>query len=309
MSSRLFWILKAGLIVLVALIGTGVTVVLVVFPRSEAAADLSIDSTTERLERGRYLVEHVANCLDCHSDRDWDFYGGPVVAGTEGGGGYLRVLRPHVQSANLTPFALGIWSDGEIARAITAGIGRDGRALHPFMPYDTYAQMTEEDVFAVVTYLKALPPIDKLVELPEESWPLRLIGRVLPKPYEAPAPINRSDTVAYGRYLAGIAECSFCHGSDFSGGRMFKIPGSDQEWPSENITPHASNRIGAWSNENFVGVFKSFSPPEGAAIPGDEINTVMPWSRYAGMTKEDLGAIYEYLRTVEPIEQVRPAPE
>ena len=60
------------------------------------------------------------------------------------------------------------------------------------------------------------------------------------------------------------------------------------------------------SRENFVGVFKSFAPPEGRVIPGDEVNTVMPWSRYAGMTEEDLGAIYEYLRTLEPVEQDRP---
>ena len=84
---------------------------------------------------------------------------------------------------------------------------------------------------------------------------------------------------------------------------MFRIPGTDQEWPSENLTPHLSNRIGAWSRENFIGIFRSFAPPEGSRIPGDRINTVMPWSRYAGMTDEDLGAIYEYLRTVEPIQQ------
>ena len=90
---------------------------------------------------------------------------------------------------------------------------------------------------------------------------------------------------------------------------MFQIPGTDQEWPSENITPHASNRIGTWGKENFVGVFKSFSPPDGRTIPGDEINTVMPWSRYSGMTEEDLGAIYEYLRTIAPIEQIRAAPQ
>ena len=85
---------------------------------------------------------------------------------------------------------------------------------------------------------------------------------------------------------------------------MFRIPGTEQEWPSENITPHPSNRIGGWQRENFIGVFKSFAPPDGREIPGDRVNTVMPWSRYAGMTEEDLGAIYEYLRTIEPVEQV-----
>ena len=87
---------------------------------------------------------------------------------------------------------------------------------------------------------------------------------------------------------------------------MFRIPGTDQEWPSGNITSHPSNRIEAWSRDNFIGVFRSFAPPEGRVIPGDDVNTVMPWSRYAGMTEEDLGAIYEYLRTVEPVERDQP---
>ncbi|MCZ6727393.1 MAG: cytochrome C [Acidobacteria bacterium] len=306
MSARVFRVLRTVLWVSIALVGVGLATLLLAFPRSQPAAELTIEPTPERLERGRYLVEHVANCLDCHSERDWSYYGGPVVRGTEGQGAALRVLRPHIQSANITPPALGEWSDGEIVRAITSGIGRDGRALNPFMPYDTYARMIEGDVYSLVSYLRTLPPIENDVPRPEESWPIRLIGRVLPRPYVAPEAIDRGVTAAYGRYLVEIAECGFCHGADFSGGRMFQIPGTSQKFPSENITPHPSNRIGAWSRENFVGVFRSFAPPGGREIPGHEINTVMPWSRYAGMSEDDLGAIYEYLRTIEPVEQDEP---
>ena len=306
MLARPLRILRTVLIVLGAIVGIAAATVLLAFPRSQPASDLTVEPTAERLERGRYLVEHVANCLDCHSERDWNYYGGPVIRGTEGQGAPLRVLRPRIESANITPAALGDWSDGEIARAITSGIGRDGRALHPFMPYDTYARMSEEDVSAVVGYLRALPPIEHIAPRPDDIWPIRLIGRLLPRPYVPPEPVDREDAVAYGRYLAEIAECSFCHGGDFSGGQLFRIPGTEQEWPSANITPHPSNRIGAWSRENFIGVFTSFAPPEGSRIPAAEINTVMPWSRFAGMTGEDLGAIYEFLRTVEPIEQAQP---
>jgi len=300
--SRSLRVIGRILMVFLALLGAGMATVLIVFPRSEPASDLSIDLTPARVERGRYLVEHVANCLDCHSERDWDYYGGPVMAGTEGQGAPLRVLRPHVLSANITPAALGDWTDGEIVRAIASGISRDGRPLHPFMPYDTYARMTNEDLVSVVAYLRGLPPIDNTVPLPEESWPITLMGRLLPKPYTAPPEVDPTDTVAYGRYLADIAECSFCHGSDFAGGREFDIPGTDQRWASVNLTPHPKNRVGTWSRENFVGVFKSFAPPGGREIPGTEINTVMPWYRFAGMIESDLGAIYDYLRTMEPIE-------
>jgi hypothetical protein len=33
----------------------------------------------------------------------------------------------------------------------------------------------------------------------------------------------------------------------------------------------------------------------------EEFNTIMPWTMYSGMNDEDLGAIYEYLRTVSPV--------
>ena len=300
---RVFRILGVVLSLLVAAVAIGLATVYLAFPRSEPPPELSIEATPVRVERGRYLVEHVANCLDCHSERDWRFYGGPVIAGTEGMGARLDVFRPQIHSANITPAALGPWTDGEIVRAITAGVGRDGRALHPFMPYDTYARMTEEDVHAVVAYLKTLPPIENVPPPPDDALPIEILGRLLPKPWEPPPPVEEGVTAAYGRYLAEIAECGFCHGAELAGGRHFRIPGTDQRWPSENITPHPSNRIGGWSRENFVGVFQSFAPPDGREIPGDEINTVMPWSRYAGMTESDLAAIYEYLRTVEPVAQ------
>ncbi len=306
MLTRLLRIMRIVLLALLVLVGVGLAIIFLVFPRSRPAADLRIERTLARVERGRYLVQHVANCLDCHSERDWNYYGGPVVVGTEGQGAPLKVLRPSIQSANITPAALDEWSDGEILRAVTAGIGRDGRALHPFMPYDTYAHLTEEDAHATVSYLRTLPPIANSVPRPDDNWMIRLVGRILPQPYAPPPPLEPGVTVEYGRYLAQIAECGFCHGSDFAGGRMFQIPGTDQEWPSENLTPHPANRIGAWERENFIGVFKSFAPPAGREIPGNEVNTVMPWSRFAGMTEDDLGAIYEYLRTVPPVSQSQP---
>jgi len=301
---RFLSILRWALVGLTLLVVSGLAILLLVFPRSAEPPDISIERTPERIDRGRYLVEHVANCLDCHSERDWSYYGGPVVPGTKGMGAPLRVLRPHIQSANITPAALGAWTDGEIVRAFTSGISRNGRVLNPFMPYDTYAQMSEEDVYAVAAFLRTLPSIENDVPLPRESVPIRLLSRILPKPYDPPPTVSPNDSVAYGRYLANIAECSFCHGADFSGGRRFRIPGTDQRWASVNLTPHPKNRVGTWSRENFIGVFKSFSPPGGREIAGTEVNTVMPWYRFAGMTESDLGAIYDYLRTLPPIEPV-----
>ncbi len=310
---KLLSVLKVLVLAFTAVVGLALGAALLFFPRVSPAEEVADRLPRGDVERGRYLVENVANCLDCHSERNWDFYGGPVVPGTEGKGAPLRVLRPETWSANITPAALGEWSDGEIARAITAGVGRDGRALHPFMPYDSYARLAPADVAAIVAYLRVMPAIEHTPPKPEEGFAFRLLARLLPKPYEAPEPVDPTDRVAYGRYLAGVAECSFCHRADYSGGRSFRIPGTEERGTeervlSENLTPHPSNRIGAWSQENFIGVFRSFAPPEGSRIPGDRINTVMPWSRYAGMTDEDLAAIYEYLRTLEPVKQEPAAP-
>ena len=278
-------------------------VVWIAFPRVAPPQDLEIEPTVARVERGRYLVQHVANCLNCHSERDWSRYGGPLVAGTEGKGAPLSVLRPSVWSANITPYALDVYSDGELVRAITSGINQQGRPLHPFMPYDSYARMSEEDVHAVVAYLRTLSPIEFLTPIPDESWPIRLIGRILPRPWEPSPSPDFENSVERGRYLAAIAECSFCHGSDYSGGQSFRIP-EGAEVVSMNLTPSPSTRIGNWSRDNFIGVFQSFADEAVrlAPVPPDSPNTVMPWHTYSGMTSRDLGAIYDYLRTIPPAE-------
>lgn len=292
---------------LVTLLGVALAGVFIVFPRTAPAPDLKIEPTAERIERGRYLVRHVAGCLDCHSERDWTRYGGPLVTGTEGRGAPLRVLRPSVYSANITPHGVGSYTDGELVRAITAGINRDGDALHPLMPYDAYARMTEEDAFATVAYVRTLQSIAHDPPFFKDVWPIRLIGRVLPKPYRPPPPPDPADTVARGEYLTSLAQCDFCHGSDLSGGRQFGIPDGG-EVVSSNITPTPTTKPGSWSRENFVGVFKSFAGQEWQQerVPAGSPNTVMPWHTYAGMTEEDLGAIYDFLQTVEPVEPATP---
>jgi mono/diheme cytochrome c family protein len=294
--------LMMSLVVTAGILGLGLAVLMRAFPHGQSASREVIQPTAERLARGRYLVEKVANCLDCHSQRDWSRLGGPVVAGTEGQGAPFSVLGPPVHSADITSAALSHWTDGEIARALTSGIGRDGNAVHPFMPHDAYSRLDAEDVRSVVVYLRALPPIDHSVPRTREKWPIRLLGRLLSKPHVSPEPVDRRDSVAYGRYLVTIAECRLCHGDDLSGGRTFRIPGTEATEDSANITPHPSALPGQWSRENFVALFKSLDTEEAIEVPPGQVNTVMPWARLAGLSEADLGAIYDYLQTVPPVE-------
>ena len=91
---------------------------------------------------------------------------------------------------------------------------------------------------------------------------------------------------------------------EFSGGFKFPLP-SGKVVQSANITPESETGIGHWQKKYFIDRFRQFEGEEATKIPlQDGLNTVMPWTMYAGMTDEDLGAIYDYLRTVKPIRKV-----
>jgi mono/diheme cytochrome c family protein len=280
------------------------------FPRSAPAFTQPIAPDPPRLQRGSYLVNHVAFCLNCHSERDWTRYSGPVIPASRGQGTWVTdpVLPAH--SGNITPFGIGRWSDGEVVRAITAGVKNDGTALHPLMPYDTYARLSEEDVLSIVAYLRTLPavastvPPNKIGSL-KQLLLVQVVGRMLPRPWRPPAPPRPGDEVAYGGYLVTVAECRYCHGRNLAGGRRYEIPG-DPVAPkviATNLTPDGETGIGSWTREVFVGVFKlgAGGVNGGAPVARGGKNTVMPWLQYAGMREEDLGAVYAYLRSLPAI--------
>jgi hypothetical protein len=67
-----------------------------------------------------------------------------------------------VISRNVTPhpdLGIGTWTDAEIKRAITQGISRDGREHLPGMAYPYYASISDEDLDAIIVYLRSLPPM------------------------------------------------------------------------------------------------------------------------------------------------------
>jgi len=292
-----------GLLLLIVL---GVASVYLFFPRNEPASDMVIEATPERLARGSYLFENVSACHNCHSEREWRYYAGPVVDAKKGAGKYVDMFgRLHAHSANITPYGVGDYSDGELIRAITAGVKKDGSPVHPLMSFDTYAKMPREDVYALVAYLRTLPVVEKPQPANELAFPFNIISRVLPKPWNPPPPMDRTDTVAYGAYLAELGDCGICHGFGYGGGRSFAVP-SGGTIRAANISPDPATGIGSWTRENFIGVFKSFAAPESQRLelPPAQVGTVMPWTQYAGMTEEDLGAIYDFLRSKPPVENL-----
>lgn len=285
------------------------------FPAVGEAPNIKIDITEQRLARGKYLFSSVAGCADCHSTRDWSKLSGPIVPGTEGKGGEMfdeRIGLPgSFPAKNITPAALSGWTDGEIYRAITSGVNKDGEPLFPIMPYPNFAKMDKEDIYAIIAYVRTLPPIENKVPDHEVKFPMNIIMRTIPgPPNHQPLP-ERSNSVAYGKYLVTFASCNECHtqmdkgvpipGKEFAGGVEYNIG----TWinTTANITPDNETGIGKWTKEDFIKRFKSCATPEyqNTVWKEGEFNTIMPWTFLASMTEEDLGAMYDYLRTIPPV--------
>jgi cytochrome c2 len=287
-----------------------------VLPKVGNPEDIKIELTKERIERGSYLANSVCACMDCHSIRDWSKFSGPLVTGTLGQGGEVfdqKLGFPGKYYAkNITPFALKNWTDGEILRAISSGVNRDGDALFPLMPHPGYGKMDKEDLLSIIAYLRTLEPIENIVSESESDFPMNYIINLIPRKAEYSNMPDINNSVAYGSYLFNAAACNDCHtqqvkgeqveGMELAGG--FKFPmATGGVVQSSNITPDIETGIGNWSEEDFVNRFKDFTDSTFVLkkIHHNEFNTVMPWMMYGTMKTDDLRAIYAYLQTVKPI--------
>jgi mono/diheme cytochrome c family protein len=306
--------------IIILLIIAGYVYLNTAFPKVDPPKDIKVEATPERIARGEYLAKHIAVCIDCHSEREWTKFAGPIKPGTEGSGGEVfdeKIGFPgRITTKNLTPANLGSWSDGEIIRAVTCGVTKDNRALFPMMPYPNYNQLTEEDVFSIVAYIRSLKPQEKQIPETELNFPLSLLVKTMPiQSYTPSKEVDKSNTIKYGKYLVRIASCSECHtqsdkgeplpGMAFAGGAEFNFPGGVVR--STNITPDKETGIGNWTKGEFFNRFRFYNNEEAHNIPVNiekEFNTPMPWLMYSGMTNEDLGAVYDYLRTVIPIKNM-----
>lgn len=310
---RLLWIIP---LVLVAVVLSAILYVKFALPNVGAAPGITIDATPERIERGKYLANNVMGCVDCHSLRDMSKFSGPQTGVPFGGGGEeftVELGAPgNFYAPNLTPHHLGDWTDGEIYRAMTAGVSKDGRPLFPSMPYHLYGQASQEDVYAVIAYLRTLPSHENDVPAPKPEFPFSLIMRTMPKKIEHKKIPDSKNLAAYGEYITTIAACIDCHTpmekgkpvmeQAYAGGMEFIIPTGIVR--SANITPDEETGIGAWDEETFVARFKAYA--DSSFVPYDVehgFNTIMPWTMYGKMDSLDLKAIFAYLQTLDPVKK------
>jgi hypothetical protein len=279
-------------------------ILLLLFGCGQSRLQFPLKRTAARLERGKYLANAVAACFHCHSERDWGTSpGGLPVSGRLGGG---RVLNPgfRLTFPNITPdreTGAGTWSDEDFYRALTQGIGHDGRTLYIEMPYRQFSQLADEDLASIIVYVRSLPAI-------HQAWPKSQIPKVImarmrplpPRPHDF-AP-DHSTLQKRGAYLVATAACTYCHtprqdeedlsGMEFAGGMPFKGVWGDVA--SANLTPDPSG-IPYYDVPMFVEVMRKGR--NGAR----KINPVMPWPYFRDMTDDDLRAIFAFLHTLAPV--------
>lgn len=296
-------------------------------PEIASPANIVVDKSPERIERGRYLYTTLADCDSCHSEHDYTRLYSPLASSARGKGAVLpfQSLPGRMVASNITPdqeTGIGTWTDGEKIRAIREGISKDGHALHPTMPYPSYRYMSDVDVQALVAYLDQFPPIRN--PLPKTELPAAVLKEIrgVPRPVRDPVPQpNPSNQASTGEYLATIAYCEECHTPQtgghpdtarrFAGGQTFATPAGAVV--TANITSDKDTGIGAWDYARFRDRLQVFRKEYGSIekLPkiGPDRFTVMHYIAYSGLTEADLAALFAYLQTRPPVSQkVEPHP-
>jgi cytochrome c553 len=251
---------------------------------------ISIPTDAESIQRGEHQAT-IRMCTSCH---------------TESLSGELSFVVPgmvSIPSPNLTAGIGGIsgdYTDEDWVRAIRHGVSRDGKALF-IMPSNAYYYLSDEDLGALIAYIRSLPPVDKVLS----GRSIQPIGRLMmalgmfpPLPVEQidhtkPPPVAPEPgvTVAYGEYLAQI--CTECHGEKLNG-KPFGPPG--QEVPSPNLTP--GGEPGSWSEQDFINTLRTGVTPRGRQLKDD-----MPWKYFGKMSDDELKALWMYLHSLPALEQ------
>lgn len=275
----------------------------------------STDSTV--IARGKYLVYGPAHCAMCHVPQEHmeDLDQG-IMAPLSGGGEFsfpMGTFRaPNLTSDQAT--GIGQYSDGQLARALRHGVSASGHMIFPFMPYQ---QISDEDLTAIISYLRSTEPVEH--EVPASQWTTWgkitvALGWMQPLSPQSPPPVSveKGVNVAYGGYLAQhVANCLDCHtnrntqtgdfiSGPFGGGFQFGPDGYTQGFTffSPNLTTDSTTGLlASWTEEVFINRFKAGRIQAGSP---------MAWGAFYHMDEVDLKALYAYLTSLEPIQNQVP---
>jgi len=276
-----------------------------------SAPALVASDDPEVIARGEYLVFGPAHCADCHTPMaEWPRLKQGEITALTGGNPFELPLGTWM-TPNLTPdneTGIGRYTDAQLVRMLRHNIRPDGRVGFPVMEFQG---LSDEDVVAVISYLRAQQPVRNPVPDRRVTFLGRAIFAFLMKPYgDVGAPAvspPEAPTLERGSYLANnVANCAGCHtersmtdGSylkpRFSGGmEMDHDEDPNLVFVSPNLTPDAATgHIVSWSEDQFVARFRAGVGPE---------HSHMPWRAFSMMSDDDLRAVYRYLMSLDPVE-------
>ncbi|ACT96469.1 c-type cytochrome [Dyadobacter fermentans] len=277
---------------------------------STAPTGIRASNSPEAIARGRYLVTGPGHCESCHAPDGTERLQTGSLKGLIGG---LEIKLPFgiIYTPNLTPdkaTGIGKYSDEVLASALRHSVKHDGTALIPFMSYNT---MSDEDIAAVISYLRSIRPVPN--DVPEHD--LNILGKIVHrfalKPFQAgeapPKSVVPDTTARYGKYLAlSVGNCAGCHtnrgktgdfiGAQFAGG--YRMPAKTGTYGTPNLTPDPeTGTIAQWSVTDFIKRFR-----QGALFP----DSPMPWKSFGVLTDNDLKALYYFLQSLEPVKNAVP---
>ena len=267
-------------------------------PRARSTTNRQFERTPERLARGKYLVQGLMGCEDCHTQADWTQHGAPKVWNMELAGQSMPLpgFPGSVVAPNLTPDAetgSGNWTDDQIARAIREGIKHDGTTLFPIMPYAQYRDLSDEDLASVVVYVRSLLPVRNGLPPMKVNFPVNLLVQSAPEPVTKPVSGPPADQVSRGKYMVNLG-CG-CHNTvpklSYAGGEVLAGPWGSVT--SVNITPDASG-ISYYTEASFINVMRS------GYVGARKLNSIMPFGDFKNLTDDDLKSMFAYLRTLAP---------
>ncbi|MDB5825679.1 MAG: hypothetical protein JWR21_4383 [Herminiimonas sp.] len=264
-----------------------------------AATALAQKATS--IERGKYLMEGVVACGNCHLARGPQ--GQPLFDKGLSGGMLFDEPPFKAYAANITPdpeTGIGKWSDADLAKAIREGIRPDKTLIGPPMPIEFYRHISDDDVAAIITYLRAQPPIKNSVPKSKYNIPLPPAYGPPVTNVAMPAMDNR---VQYGEYLANIGHCMECHTPRNqqgmllreklgAGGQAFNGPWGQSV--ARNLTPDESG-LKNWSDAQIATAIRTGTDRE-----GHPYKPPMAFDFYKNINDSDMAALIAYMRTLKP---------
>lgn len=218
-----------------------------------------------------------------------------------------------IYAANITQHpeqGAGQYTPGELAYLVRTGISRTGR----LMPYMHRPNMAEDDLDAIIAYLKsddqAVKPSDRNPGKTKYS-PIGRLGLSFTKPGKyRDARIQKpgSDPILLGKYLVDNLACFHCHSKSFTsldvhepgrskgfmggGNKLRDAAGKKIQTP--NLTPHATG-IANWTEAEFGRAVTAGMSKDNSVIS-------YPMPLFPELTEAETSAIFAYLKTIPPIE-------